>query len=100
MEALPISWPLKGRRVVLFGGGERARAKLEILANTPAEIVVYADEPGASFEGATVRPLWPAPAELEGAAFAIVALDDAKEAAAAARLAREAGLLVNAVDRP
>jgi uroporphyrin-III C-methyltransferase/precorrin-2 dehydrogenase/sirohydrochlorin ferrochelatase len=102
MDALPISLPLKGRRVVLFGGGERARAKLEILTKTPAQIVVYADAPGEAFagEGVSVRPLWPAPEALEGAAFAIVALEDGREAAAAARLAREAGLLVNAVDRP
>src|SRR5262245_19615392 len=100
MEALPISLPLRGRRVVLFGAGERARAKFDVLVKTPAAIEVYADEPGEGLEDLRVRPLWPSATELEGAAFAIVALDDPAEAAAAARLAREAGLLVNAVDRP
>jgi uroporphyrin-III C-methyltransferase/precorrin-2 dehydrogenase/sirohydrochlorin ferrochelatase len=102
MDALPISFPLQGRRVVLFGGGERARAKLEILTKTPAAVEIYADGPSEALAGenVTVRSLWPSAESLEGAAFAIVALEDLGEARAAARLAREAGLLVNAVDRP
>ena len=87
MDAFPLSWPLAGRRVALFGAGEFARRKLALLEKTPAEVVVYGEA-------------WPAAEDLCGAAFAIVALEDGAEAERAAALVRQAGVPLNVVDRP
>lgn len=89
MDAFPLSWPLEGRRVALFGAGAFARRKLALLEKTPALVEVFAAEAD-----------WPTAAALRGAAFAIVAVEDAAEAERAAALVRAAGVPLNVVDRP
>ncbi|HWA22244.1 MAG TPA: siroheme synthase CysG [Caulobacterales bacterium] len=89
MDAFPLSWPLEGRRVALFGAGAFARRKLALLAKTPAEIKVYRTEAD-----------WPGPEELCGAVFAIVAVEEPDEADRAAALVRKARVPLNVVDRP
>jgi uroporphyrin-III C-methyltransferase/precorrin-2 dehydrogenase/sirohydrochlorin ferrochelatase len=89
MDAFPLSWPLEGRRVALFGAGAFARRKLALLAKTPAEIKVYDAEAA-----------WPKAEDLRGFAFAIVAVEAPEEADRAAALVRAAGLPLNVVDRP
>jgi uroporphyrin-III C-methyltransferase/precorrin-2 dehydrogenase/sirohydrochlorin ferrochelatase len=127
MDALPLSWPLAGRRVVLFGAGPLARRKLALLRKTEARIEIYPvsqaarpdgdgggesrphpptdsrqNDSNPTSSGLHVHPsaAWPAGAELNGAAFVIVALEDAADAERAAGLARAAGVPVNVVDRP
>jgi uroporphyrin-III C-methyltransferase/precorrin-2 dehydrogenase/sirohydrochlorin ferrochelatase len=89
MDAFPLSWPLEGRCVALFGAGAFARRKLALLKKTPAEISVYETEAD-----------WPAAEALRGVAFAIVAVEDPAEAGRAAALVRVAGAPLNVVDRP
>ncbi len=89
MDAFPLSWPLEGRRVAVFGAGEFARRKLALLAKTPAAVTTYSGEGD-----------WPSVDELRGAAFVIVAFEDRAAAERGAALARAAGVPVNVVDQP
>ena len=45
MRHYPVFRDLRGRRVVLSGGGEAAAAKLRLLLKTEGRIAVYAAEP-------------------------------------------------------
>ncbi|MEM6946740.1 MAG: siroheme synthase CysG [Pseudomonadota bacterium] len=105
MKIFPAFFAMQGAHVAVFGAGDEALRKVRLLAKTPAEIRVIADavsvELRSEFGGRIVH-VAPGAAEaaLEGAAFAIVALEDAADAAQAAALARAAGVPVNVVDRP
>jgi uroporphyrin-III C-methyltransferase/precorrin-2 dehydrogenase/sirohydrochlorin ferrochelatase len=90
MQALPLSWPLADRRVVLVGDGALAERKWALLAKTSAQVAVFA---------------WPSAAAPElqdfaGSALAIVAVEDRAAQARFAALAKSAGVPVNVVDRP
>lgn len=104
MQHFPIFLDLADRRIVLAGNGEAALAKLRLLAKTVARLDLFAPnaEPAliaAAVElRATHHPRWPESADLTGAALAYVASDDAATDARLARLARNAGVLVNVVD--
>lgn len=78
LHSLPIFVRLAGRPVVLLGDGEPAEAKRRLLDRAGAVIVEEAD----------------------AARLAIVAIEDAAEAEAAAHALKAQGLLVNVVDRP
>lgn len=104
MDAFPIFWTVKGRAVVVFGGGADAAAKLRLVQKTSADIHVIA----ARFEPAVIDlsgtmvveadPLTaPLPANI---AFAYAATgDEALDAALAARM-RALGVPVSAADQP
>ena len=79
MNQLPIFVNLKGRKVILLGDGEMARAKRRLYERAGA--VLTANEHAEAM-------------------LAVVALEDDDEAAAAAARLKARGLLVNAVDRP
>ncbi len=105
MRLFPTFFRMDHAHVVVFGGGENARRKVRLLAKTPAQIRVVADALEPEFDrefGAHVEVIDPVHAgqALDGAAFAIVALEDDAEAEAAVSLAKSAGAPVNAVDRP
>lgn len=78
MHSLPLFVRLSGRPVILLGAGDAADAKRRLL-----------DRAGAAIVG-----------EDAVAALAIVAIEEAEEAAAAVARLRARGILVNAVDRP
>jgi len=88
MIALPLSWPLSGRRVVLVGEGAWLERKRALLGKTPAELVIFSDGN------------WPEPADFDGAAFAIIAFENRASAERGAALARAARVPVNVVDFP
>jgi uroporphyrin-III C-methyltransferase/precorrin-2 dehydrogenase/sirohydrochlorin ferrochelatase len=102
----PVFLRLDGARVLVVGGGQEAVAKLRLLLPTGAAITVLAEEADEALEDfeAEGRLRWHrrgfTPADLTGARLCIVALDDAAEASAVVQAARDAGVLVNAVDRP
>ncbi|MBV7257426.1 siroheme synthase [Pacificimonas sp. WHA3] len=79
MQALPVFLLLRNRDVMLFGDGEGAAPKRRLLEAAGANIVT--------------RPT-------PGTRIAVLAIDDADEAAHEAARLRAAGLLVNVVDKP
>ncbi|ESQ81153.1 siroheme synthase CysG [Asticcacaulis sp. YBE204] len=98
MLALPLSWPLEGRRVVLIGAGDWLARKLTLLRRTPASLSVYTPD-GGTFDIET-EARWPEVEDLHGATLVIVAFDDRSKAERGAALARAAHLPVNVVDFP
>ncbi|WP_336798933.1 siroheme synthase CysG [Kaistia sp. MMO-174] len=106
LGTFPAFHKVEGRRVVIVGGGDEAAAKIRLLAETSARLVVFATE----LEEGARRDLEAAGAKLETRALAAADLADAAlvfaatgefEADRAVRdLARSAGVPVNVVDRP
>ncbi len=102
----PAFHKVAGRRVVIVGGGAEAAAKIRLIAETRAEIVVFASTldrgTGADLIAAhgDWRGAFPAPADLAGAALVFAATGSEESDRAVCALAREAGVPVNAVDRP
>jgi uroporphyrin-III C-methyltransferase/precorrin-2 dehydrogenase/sirohydrochlorin ferrochelatase len=105
MKFFPAFFDLRGRRVVIAGGGDAAVRKARLLADAGATLEFAAP----AFDPAT-RADWagravfvasgPDAAFLRGAALLFVAVEDARDAAAWAEAGRAAGVPVNAVDRP
>ncbi len=106
LAVFPAFHKVDGRRVVVVGGGAAAAAKIRLLAETGAEIVVFTDlltkETGADLVAANGewRGRWPTRADLENAALVFAATGDATRDAEIAGLARETGVPVSVVDRP
>ena len=112
MEALarlPVFLALAGRRAVLAGGTPPAAWKAELLSAAGAEVDVFADEPSGEMlavaagppQGAIVIHLraWEAQ-DFGGAAIAVGAFEDDREAARFAAAARAAGVPANVIDKP
>ncbi len=99
MRYFPIFVDLKGRRVVVVGGGEEATRKIRLLLKTEAVIEVIAAELHPEL-AANDRIRWAAKAFdaalLEGAALVYSADKDLNPTVSAAAQAR--GIPVNAVD--
>jgi uroporphyrin-III C-methyltransferase/precorrin-2 dehydrogenase/sirohydrochlorin ferrochelatase len=110
LARLPVFLALDGRRVVIAGGRPAAAWKAELLAASGASVDVF----GAGFceelaalgartaeRGAiTLHARTWRPEDIAGAAVAIGDFADAEGAAAFARAARAAGVLVNVIDKP
>lgn len=103
---LPVFLPLAGRKLVIVGGGDLALRKLRLALKTGADIHVVSPEIHADIE-AIVRSgkiAWADRAfdatDVEGASavFAATGIEDVDSAVS--RAAGEAGVPVNAVDRP
>lgn len=106
MRFFPIFLDLDRQPVLVVGGGEQAAQKLRLLARTGASVRVLAEAPCPEVEALAAAGGWPvarrAPTagDFAGARLAYVAVgDDAVAAAAAAAMARAAGVPVNTVDR-
>jgi uroporphyrin-III C-methyltransferase/precorrin-2 dehydrogenase/sirohydrochlorin ferrochelatase len=106
LAIFPCFHKVEGRRVVVVGGGAEAAAKIRLLAETRAEIVVYAaaldKETGADLIAAHAdwRGAWPTLADIAGAALVFAASGSEEGDREIRALAREAGVPVNVVDRP
>ncbi len=109
LSVLPVFVSLQGKRAVLAGSGGGAPWKVKLLAAAGARVDVYASDPSdelAAVPGETTpRQVtlhlrsWTQD-DLNGAAFAIGAMEDEAECVAFVAAARAAGAIVNAVDRP
>jgi uroporphyrin-III C-methyltransferase/precorrin-2 dehydrogenase/sirohydrochlorin ferrochelatase len=105
MQYFPLFHDLRNRNVAVVGGGAAAVRKLELLRRAGARPTVFASRPDAAVlaladsGGIELRRRPPRPADIEGAALAVVA--DVSDAVArqVARMARAAGVPVNVVDR-
>lgn len=103
MIALPLSWPLEGRRVALVGAGPWLVRKLDLLRRTPAILIVYAPDDDSAFidDGTyTLHRRWPEAAELSDVALLIIAFEDRALAERGSALARRLKIPVNVVDFP
>ena len=106
LAVFPAFHKVAGRRVVIVGGGAEAAAKIRLLSETRAEIVVFAaalgQETGADLIAAhgDWRGTFPAPADLAGAALVFAATGSQESDREVVALARAAGVPVNCVDRP
>jgi uroporphyrin-III C-methyltransferase/precorrin-2 dehydrogenase/sirohydrochlorin ferrochelatase len=101
LNTFPLSYRVKGRRIVVVGGGEEALAKARLAIRTTAAVIVVAPEITAEFGALQVelRERAFVPADLEGAALLFVA-GHGPDAAAARLEARQRGIPVNVVDTP
>ncbi len=106
LSTFPAFHKVEGRRVVVVGGGREAAAKLRLLAETSAELILFApeleDEAAADVAAthAVHHPRWPVAADLESAALVFAATGELVEDSLVRDLAKAAGIPVNVVDRP
>jgi uroporphyrin-III C-methyltransferase/precorrin-2 dehydrogenase/sirohydrochlorin ferrochelatase len=106
LSVFPAFHKVAGRRVVVVGGGPEAAAKIRLLAETKAEIVVFArsldTETGADLIAAhgDWRGAHPSRADLSGAALVFAATGSEESDREIWTLAREAGVPINVIDRP
>ena len=89
MHAFPAYFPLAGRKVVIVGAGEAAKAKARLLESSPADIVLIGEDERAAD-----------PETYAGAVLAFVCVMDEGLAERAADAARAAHPPVNVADRP
>lgn len=105
MKKYPLFIDLQGRRVPVIGGGVAALRKARLIAAAGARPVFIWQDIDAEIErafGAAAEYVdcRPAAADLADAPIAFVAVDDADGPERWAAMARDAGALVNVVDRP
>ena len=89
MHAFPAYFPLAGRKIVIVGSGDAAKAKARLLESSPAEIVLIDEDERAAD-----------PETYAGAVLAFVCVVDEGLAERAADAARASHVPVNVVDRP
>lgn len=101
LNTFPLSYKVKGKRIIIVGGDDEALNKVRLVAKTTASIEIYAEQVEADFSGfpATVFERAVTEADIAGAALVFVA-----EESAAAELAkveaRRLGIPLNVVDVP
>ncbi|MBB4051529.1 uroporphyrin-III C-methyltransferase/precorrin-2 dehydrogenase/sirohydrochlorin ferrochelatase [Devosia subaequoris] len=101
LNTFPVSFAVRGKRIVIIGGDGEALAKARLAAKTSAEVVLFAERFTADFAGLDVR-LVSRPLEvgdLANTALVFVA-DHGPAGARALNMARAAGIPVNEVDVP
>ncbi len=105
LDVFPVFRKVAMRRVTIVGEGDEAAAKLRLLGETSADIIVVGPEPGeelvhaAAAAGATLVRDRFRPAHLTGAVLVFAASGDEAADRAVVRAARALGIPVNAVDR-
>lgn len=106
MDHLPIFLNLKGRRALVLGGGQPAARKAELLLRAGCAITVVAPELTEDFaqlagrEGIDHRQGPVTAEDLESCVIAYGASEDSAANEHLHKLAAEAGVPVNVVDRP
>jgi len=106
LAGLPVNLLVRGRRVVVVGGGRIAARKIAPLLELGARVEVIAPAAGSEVrawadEGRlALQPRPFAAADLEGAALAFTATDDPAVNAAVFAAGEAAGIFVNSADDP
>ena len=97
----PVSYKVRGKKIVIVGGGAEALAKARLAVKTDAEVIVVARKIETDFSNleVTVREEIFNASHLENAALVFVG-DEGPDADIAKRLTKEAGLPLNVVDQP
>src|SRR3569832_191260 len=100
LNTFPVSYKVKGQRIVIVGGGEEALNKARLAAKTTASVVIICREITADFNGlgdVVARPIQER--DLDGAVLVFVA-DHGPDGALAKRYARAQHIAINVVDTP
>ncbi len=106
MRYLPLHFDLQGRDVLVVGGGEIARRKIELLLRSGAHITVVAPDISASVASVlqedihTLNPAFYDSAFLTSKALVVAATDDRAVNEAVSADAKSVGIPVNVVDSP
>lgn len=105
MKTFPMFLQMAGRHVVIVGGGEQAAQKARLILKTEARIVLVAPDLDPELaalvrEGRAVQVTTLSVDVFRGAALVFVATGCVGLDYAAHALAKEAGVVVNVVDRP
>ena len=106
LEVFPAFHKVAGRRVVIVGTGDAAAAKLRLLAETAADLVLFSPTLDAATGADLIRaggrwiPRLPAKTDLTGAALAFIASGDDSADRRVRDAAHAAGVPVNVVDKP
>jgi len=106
LTVFPAFFRVAQKCVAVFGNGDEAFAKVRLLRNTQADIVVYADEPEADLAAyltlnaiKTVKAAF-LPEQVEGAVLVFAATGDAEQDQLVVAAARAQKIPANAVDQP
>lgn len=106
LAVFPTFHKVEGRRVVIVGDGEEAAAKLRLLGETRAHLVVISSVPEAPLLSAIEKSAAELvagpfdPEQIEGAALVFAASGEEAADTKVVLAARAAGIPANAVDRP
>jgi uroporphyrin-III C-methyltransferase/precorrin-2 dehydrogenase/sirohydrochlorin ferrochelatase len=106
MEQLPISVALKGRKVVVTGGGTVAARKAELALRAGAQVLVVAPALGPEFHELAQRPNFshrpgePEDADFDDSVLVFGASENDAEDERTRMMARAKGAFVNVPDRP
>ncbi|UVC10974.1 uroporphyrinogen-III C-methyltransferase [Rhizobium sp. TH2] len=106
MSVFPAFFRIEGKGVAVVGNGEEALAKVRLLLNTRADIVLIAEAPIASLMALVIQKDVKHVARpfrgdmLEGMTLVFAATGDAAEDRAIVDAARELKIPANAVDQP
>ena len=106
LDVFPTFHKVAGRRVVVVGGGDEAAAKVRLIGETNADIVIVARDMSPALARAAEKARARHVAEdfaahhLAGAALAFSAREDEALDREVVETARDMGIPVNAVDRP
>lgn len=106
LGVFPAFHKVDGRSVVVVGGGEEAAAKVRLLAETRANIVLFAptldQQTGVDLIAAhgDWQGRWPSVDDVNGAALIFAATGSEETDRDIRSLAKQAGVPVNVVDRP
>ncbi|MHA1559481.1 MAG: siroheme synthase CysG [Alphaproteobacteria bacterium] len=106
LDIFPAFHAVDGRRVVIVGDGAEAAAKVRLVAETSADIHVFAEAPSDDLlrdvvaADARLHQHRPADIDFVDAALAFIATGDAQTDLAVRSIAKAAGTSVNVVDRP
>lgn len=101
LNTFPLSYKVKGKRIIIVGGDDEALNKVRLVAKTTASIEIYAEHIEADFSGFPVSVFARAvtKADIAGAALVFVAEESAAAETAKAE-ARRLGIPLNVVDVP
>jgi uroporphyrin-III C-methyltransferase/precorrin-2 dehydrogenase/sirohydrochlorin ferrochelatase len=101
LNTFPLSYKVRGKRIIIVGGGDEALNKVRLVAKTTASIEIYAEHIEADFSAFPVQtfPRAVAADDLTGAALVFVA-EESDAAELAKTEARRLGIPLNVVDVP
>ena len=101
LNTFPLSFKVKGKRIIIVGGTDEALNKVRLVAKTTASIEIYSRHVEADFSAfpVTIHERAVGPEDVAGAALVFVA-EEGADADLAKAEARRLGIPLNVVDVP